>query len=74
MQLLRPQPLADSQALRYVFFLVSAVWASMCVRVEVSNFCSYLIDSIIHQGQVADHLHPARLPELHDKHYTAMAP
>jgi hypothetical protein len=43
-------------------------------HVEVSNFCSYLIDSItILREQGAD-LHLACVPKLHYEHNTALAP
>jgi hypothetical protein len=42
------------------------------LHVEVSNSCSYLIDSIaLCRGQAAD-MHLACMSELHNKHYAAV--
>jgi hypothetical protein len=69
MRLLRPRLLADSQALRYVFFRYGEAGGLAYVCVEVSNSCSYLIDSIaFRREQVAD-MHLACMSELHNKHY-----
>jgi hypothetical protein len=55
-------------------FAFSLCGVDVRATVEVSNFCSYLIDSItILREQGAD-LHLACVPKLHYEHNTALAP